>query len=102
MLALLIFVLIGGVMLLGAAGIAWFFAWVFFGDKWKANAQERYKTQLPERFNGTPTVVWELGNHSRAPSKDQLVADALEHGYDLDHITAKGQYDQTLVFKKAA
>lgn len=99
MLTLLVMVIVGGIMLIGAVGIFFFFRWAFFGEKIEKRKIETYRESLPDRFDGTPTVVWDLPNYSSAPSKEQLINDAQEYGYALDHVAA-GRYDQSLIFKK--
>lgn len=99
MLTLLIILILLGIMAFGAFFIVMFFRWAFFGDKIKAKKMERYKQRLPQRFNGADTVTWDLPNYSDAPTKDQLISDATQAGYRLDHISS-GRYEQTLVFAK--
>lgn len=76
-----------------------FFRWVYFGDKIKARKMDAYRDSLPGRFDGSPTVVWDLPNYPDAPTKEQLITDADEHGYALDHVAA-GRYEQSMIFKK--
>lgn len=72
---------------------------LIFGKRIQQKKLAQYHQDL-KRFNGSPTVLWELDNNSDMPTKDQLIADAAHRGYDLDGITAKGHTAQTLVFKK--
>lgn len=99
MLTLLVLFIFGGIMLFGAVGLFFFFRWAFFGDKIKERKIDAYRESLPDRFDGSPTVVWDLPNYSSAPTKEQLIKDAEEYGYALDHVAA-GRYDQSLIFKK--
>lgn len=101
MLTLLAILIIGGIMLFGAGGIFMFFRWAFFGDQIKEKKLAAYRESLPDRFDGSQTVVWDLPNYPDAPTKEQLIKDAEEHGYELDHVAA-GRYDQSLIFKMSA
>lgn len=102
MLALLMFILIGGVMLLGAGVIIAFFGWAFFGDSWKKKAEAKYQAELPQRFNGAGTVAWDVSlSNTGTPKKQQLIDDAQRYGYELDHMSSNN-VAQTLVFKRVA
>lgn len=101
MLELLVIGIFGGIMLFGAWGIFMFFRWVYFGDKIEARKMDAYRDTLPGRFDGSPTVVWDLPNYSNAPTKEQLITDAGDYGYTLDHVAA-GRYEQSMIFKTIA
>lgn len=101
MLTLLVIFILGGIMAFGAFFIFMFFRWAFFGDKIKERKMVAYRESLPTRFDGSQTVVWDLPNYPDAPTKEQLITDAEEYGYALDHVAA-GRYDQSLIFKASA
>ena len=72
---------------------------LIFGKRIQQKKLAQYHRDL-KRFNGSPTVLWELGNNSDMPTKDQLITDAAHRGYDLDSIITHGLNDKMLVFKK--
>lgn len=100
MLELLALLVILGIMALGAAGIFVVFYAIFFGGKANEKAEEKYKADLPKKFDGSNTVVWDISlTNSGTPKKEQLIEDAQKYGYDLDHISTN-KVAQTLVFKR--
>jgi hypothetical protein len=100
MLTLLATLIIFGIMALGAAGIFVFFYALFFGKRDAEKAEAKYQEELPERFDGTNTVVWDISlTNTGTPKKEQLIQDAQDYGYDLDHISTN-KVAQTLVFKR--
>lgn len=102
MLALLLFLIIGGIMLLGAGGIFFVVYAMLFGKRDAEKAEAKYKAELPQRFNGAATVAWDVSlSNTGTPKKQQLIDDAQKYGYDLDHMSSNN-VSQTLVFKKAA